>query len=60
MTPKFIQIVATSTDNHSNLYGLTADGAVYKWIAVYDDPANPHYQKMHYVWAKCENQETIT
>lgn len=60
MTPKFIQIVAAGTGGGSftgdaYLYGLTADGDVYGWTSVYDDPEHPNGMKMHYKWIKLES-----
>lgn len=57
MTPKFIQIVATAT-NSPFLYGLTAEGEVWQWRLVYDNPDVPHYNKTHYTWIKCVSPDS--
>jgi hypothetical protein len=48
VTPKFVQIV-TSGNDYNRLFGLTADGDVYKWCDLYDSETKKHYSQ----WLQC-------
>lgn len=60
ITPKFIQITSAGPGRSygTRLYGLTADGDVYQWQELYDDPTRPHVNETHREWVKLENPAT--